>query len=107
MLRAVGGGLILSDGARGGDLDLIHADDRDMGDEASLERGWYWVPRACRLRLRSQRKSARHSSGAGEKFSSAPEIAHYRVPQFFAFALRSNGLHGAPGWPILGRESRR
>ena len=37
---AVGGGLVLSDGAVGGDLNLIHAHDRDVGEEASAQKRW-------------------------------------------------------------------
>ena len=39
VLRAVEGGLILTDGAGGRDFNLVDADDGDVGEEAASERG--------------------------------------------------------------------
>ena len=76
MLRAVEGGLILSDGARGGDLDLIHADDRDMGDEAASE----WVFEGEGTSEGREGEGGGGAGGAAEEFSSGPErVGHDSV----------------------------
>ena len=66
VLRGVEGGLILTDGAGGRDFNLVDADDGDVGEEASSERG-------CGGGERRKGEGGGGAGGAAEEISSSPE----------------------------------
>src|SRR6185437_100712 len=93
MERAVGWGLVLSNGTVRRDLDLIHANNRDVSHESPLERrrsrARKRTPGQSVIAGRSKRKGTGCSGCTTQEFSSGPEMIH--LPSYRSTFRSSSG----------------